>query len=229
MIDNRTHWEVDTMPDNGFSPVFARVTASAGVLGALCLLVSTVLYITDGRGINDGVLGGTVGVWSCIGLAIGSVGVFRLLEPRAPKAAPIAGAVALAGLSSGTAFNVQALYLAKYDQDFLADVTAGSDNDWFGFFAFLPWGWMAPVGFVLIGWLVWRTAVARPWAGGLFVLGGVLFVTGRPARIDAIAIATDVVLVLAFLSITPALLRAATPVRRTAGEPMRQEPTGQKR
>jgi hypothetical protein len=205
------HLEVHSMTNHGFSPVLLRVTATAGVLGALCLLVSTVLFITDGGGINDGVLGGTVGVWSCVGMAIGSVGIFRVLEPRAPKAAPIAGAVALAGFTGGAAFNVQALFLATYDHDFLADVTegSGSGNEWFGAFAFLPWGWMVPIGFVLIGWLVWRSGMAPAWVGGLFALGGVLFVTGRPARIDAIAVATDVILVLAFVAIAPTLVRAA--------------------
>lgn len=198
------------MSDQGPSPVFALVTATAGILGAVFLLLSTVLFVTDGGGINDGVLGGTVGVWSCIGLAIGSVGIVRILEPRAPTAAPIVGVIALAGFSSGAAFNVQAMYVAKYDHDFLADVTEGhsSGNEWFGFFAFLPWGWMVPVALILVGWLIWRTEAAPARVGALFALAGILFVVGRPARIDSIAIATDAALVLAFVAIAPVLLRA---------------------
>jgi hypothetical protein len=207
------------MLSNDISPAFARVTAYGGVLGALCLLASTLLFVTEGGGINDGVLGGTVGVWSCIGMAIGSIGICRLLESRAPKAAPVVGAVALAGFVGGAAFSVQAMYLDRYDRDLLADVTEGkgAGSDWFGFFAFLPWGWMVPVSLVLVGWLIWRTQAAANWVGALFVLGGVLFVIGRPARLDAVAVATDVVLVLAFAAVVPYLLRAAdagTPARR---------------
>ena len=205
-----------------FSPAFARTTATAGVLGSLFLLASTVLFITDGNGVNDGVLGGTVGVWSCLGMAVGSVGIARLLEPRAPTAAPVVGALALVGLSAGIAFNVQAIYVARYDHDLLADVTAGegSGSEWFAFFAFLPWGWLAPLGFVLLGWLVWRTQVAQTWAAALFALGGILFVTGRPARIDSIAVAADLALVLAFAAIAPALLRTAA-----AGSPASEAPS----
>lgn len=197
------------MTTSSYSPVFGRLTACAGVLGALCLLLSTVLFTTDGGGINDGVLGGTVGVWAAIGMAIGSVGILRLIEPRAPVTAPLVGAIALAAFSGGVAFNIQALYQASYDIDFLSDATGGtgSGNDWFGIFAFLPWGLMTPLTFVLIGWLLWRTHMSRPSVAAMFALGGILFVSGRPARIDAIAIATDAILLLAFVSIAPALLR----------------------
>lgn len=209
------------MTDINFSPVFGRVTAVAGVLGAVCLLGSTVLFITDGDAINDGVLGGTVGVWAAIGLAIGSVGILRLVEPAAPVLAPIVGAVALGAFSGGVAFNVQALHLGRYDIDFLSDVTegGGSGSDWFGVFAFLPWGLLTPLTFALIGWLVWRTRVAPPWVAGAFVLGGVLFVSGRPARIDAVAIATDVVLVLAFLGIARSLGSAGIRARTASDTP----------
>jgi hypothetical protein len=57
------------------------------------------------------------------------------------------------------------------------------------------------------------------WAAGLLALGGVLFVTGRPARIDAIVIATDVVLTVALVTIGLQLLRQASrPAVTLSGE-----------
>lgn len=198
------------MNDN-LTPTVARITGVAAVLAPVLLLLSSVAYLTQGGGVNDGVLGGTIGVWATIALVVASVGITRLAEPRAPRAAAVVLLVALAGFTAGAAFNVQAIYLAKYGNDFLADVTEGSSEggDWIGFFAFLPWGWMAPLGFVLMGWLLWRTRVVPTWTAALLVLGGVLFVAGRPARIDVLVVATDVVLVVALASIGMRLLRSA--------------------
>lgn len=203
--------EVFTMTESNLPPTFARITGFAAILAPVLLLVSTVAYLTAGGGINDGVLGGTVGVWSCIAFAVASMGICRLAEPHAPRAAPIVTVVAFAGWVGGAAFNVQAMFLEKYGNDFLADVTGdeAAGSEWVGFFAFLPWGWMAPLGFILMGWLLWRTRVVATWVAGLLALGGVLFVTGRPARIDVVAVSTDLVLTTALVMVGLELLRRA--------------------
>ncbi|MPY80336.1 MAG: hypothetical protein GEV04_18130 [Actinophytocola sp.] len=184
------------------------MTGFAAILAPVLLLLSSIAYITGGGGINDGVLGGTVGVWSAIALAVASVGICRLAEPRAPRAAAVVQVVALAGFTAGVAFNVQGMYLGKYDLDLLTDLTGGASegSEWIGAFAFLPWGWLAPLSFVLMGWLLWNTRAVAPWTAGLLALGGVLFVTGRPARIDTLVIATDVVLTIALVAIGLRLL-----------------------
>jgi hypothetical protein len=189
------------MTDSTFPPTLARITGIAAILAPLILLLSSVAYLTAGGGaVNDGVLGGTIGVWSVIALAIASVGVCRLAEPRAPRAAPIINAIALAGFTAGAGWNVQAIYIERYDVDFVNDPDLGG-SDLIGILAFLPWGWMAPLGFILMGWLLWRTGSVPTWTAGLLALGGVLFVAGRPAQIDVIVIATDVVLTVALVPI----------------------------
>lgn len=90
--------------------------------------------------------------------------------------------------------------------------------DLIGILAYLPWGWMPPLGLILMGWLLWRTKVVATWAAGPLALGGVLFVTGRPARIGAIVITTDVVLTVALVTIGMQILRQARPAVTSSGE-----------
>jgi hypothetical protein len=74
------------------------------------------------------------------------------------------------------------------------------------FFAFLPWGLLAPVTFVATGILLWRTRAVPTWSAAMLVLGGILFVSSRPARVAPLAIACDLALVLALAPIGWAML-----------------------
>lgn len=184
---------------SSLSPFAARIYGTAAVLAPLVLLASTLAYITAGDGINDGVLGGTIGVWSCFTLAIALVGVLRLLEPAAPKAAALLTAFTLIAFSGGVAFNITAIYLATFGNDFLEAGLQGGDA--IGVLAFLPWGLLTPLTFVLVGIMLWRTRTVDWWSGALLVAGGILFVASRPARIDPLAVTADIVLALALIPI----------------------------
>lgn len=184
------------------SPTAARLFGLATIAAPLLLLGSTIAYINE-DGINNGVVGGTIGVWSTIALTIAFAGLYRMIEVRAPRVGPVFGVIALAGLTAGTAFNVQSMYLAAYEKDLLSDITEGvlPGVSAIGFFAFLPWGWLAPVSFVATGILLWRTRTAPAWSAALLVLGGVLFIASRPERINLLAVACDITLVVALIPI----------------------------
>lgn len=183
------------------SPTAARLFGLATIAAPLLLLGSTIAYINE-DGINNGVVGGTIGVWSTIALVVAFAGLYRMIEERAPRVGPVFGSIALAGFTAGTAFNVQSMYLAAYEKDLLSDITAGAPGvSAIGFFAFLPWGWLGPVSFVATGILLWRTRTAPTWSAALLVLGGVLFVASRPERINLLAVACDITLVLALIPI----------------------------
>lgn len=200
-------------PSGSLGPAAARIYGTAAILAPLFLLASTLAYITAGDGINDGVLGGTIGVWSAFTLAIALVGVLRLLEPAAPKAAPLLTAMAVIAFSGGVAFNISAIYLATFGNDFMESDLQGGDA--IGVLAFLPWGLLTPLTFVLVGILLWRTRTVEWWSGALLIAGGILFVASRPARIDPLAITADLVLVLALAPIGWAMLtRARTTTRQ---------------
>lgn len=200
------------------TPFSARVYGITAIAAPLLMLASTVAYTVEGEGINHGVLGGTIGVWSSFAMAIAFVGILRLLEPRAPLAAPILTVLTVTAFSAGVAFNVQAMYLASFGLDFLAEASEGSVEGTaaIGMLAFLPWGLFAPLSLVLTGIFLWRTRTVSWWSGALLIVGGVLFVTARPARIEVIAMIGDGALILALVPIGWAMLtgaRTATPVQ----------------
>lgn len=199
------------MPDSllaGLPPFTRRLHGLALVLGPLLLLASSVAYMAEGEGINDGVLGGVLGVWSVFVLGLALTGVLRALEPRWPRAAPVLTLLVLAGVAGGTAFNVHAIFSQVFGvgPDALLDTVEGGDT--VAVFAFLPWGWMVPITLVATGVLLWRTDGARRATAGLLVAGGVLFVAGRPERIEPVVVLTDLVLIAALVPIGLHMVRS---------------------
>lgn len=185
-----------------------RFFALSVVAGPVLLLLADVAYVTAGNGINNGVLGGTIGVWSCFVLAWAFIGLSQMLQHTAPRGALALLILAIpATAGGGVAFNVEALHRDHFGNSINEAALVGGDSDaLIGIFAFLPWGWMAPASFVLLGVLVWRSAVLPKWAGALCALGGVLFVVARPQDIDALAIVSDVVLVAGLVPLGLAML-----------------------
>lgn len=193
-----------------------RLLALAAVVGPVVFLLSDVAYITAGNGINNGVLGGTIGVWSVFLLAWAFLGISRALEPVAPRGALTLLVLAVPMVAGGTAFNVNAIHLDHFGNDFTGVIEGDAA---IGFLAFLPWGWFAPLSFAVAGIFVWRTAIAPRWAGALTALTGLLFIAARPAQIDALAILCDVTMVVGMVPIGLALLRHASDARaRDAAE-----------
>ncbi|MGH3449399.1 MAG: hypothetical protein ACRDQW_01480 [Haloechinothrix sp.] len=191
-----------------FSPTAARVYGWATILAPVLLLASTLAFIAE-DGINDGVGGGTVGVWSTFAFVIAFAGVYRMIEPRLPRVGPIFMALTLIGFTAGTAFNVQAMYYGAYGTDLLADLSEGRlpDAPAVGVFAFVPWGLLVPATLVATGILLWVSRTVPKWSAALLILGGVLFVASRPERINALAIVADLVLVAAMAPIGWTLVR----------------------
>lgn len=191
--------------DRPFLPT-PRLYALAAIAAPVLLLASTVAYLTAGEGINDGVLGGTIGVWSSFALIFAFIGIARTLEPVAPRAATVLLVISVIGMTAGVGFNVQAIHQGYFGQDFLNTVDGGSDL--VGLLAFLPWGWLAPVTFVTTGILVLRTKVFPAWTALPLIVGGVLFVSARPAQIDVLAVLGDVSLVIGLIPVGLAMLSA---------------------
>ena len=194
----------------------ARVHGVAAIAAPLLLLVSTVAFITQGEGINHGVLGGVVGVWSCFAFVIAFTGIVRMLEPRMPRYAPVLLCLSVIGFSSGIAFNLDGIYCGAGATEVCN--LAVVDGNAIVFFAFFPWGWLTPLSMVLVGAALWRARVVPWWSGALLVLGGALFVASRPERIDALAIAADIVLVVALVSIGSAILKPVRTEDRQAAQ-----------
>ncbi len=189
----------------------ARVYGVATILAPLLLLASTVAFVTDGQGLNVGVLGGVIGVWAALALVIAFVGIIRLLEPAAPRGAAALTVLALSGFAAGVGFDVGAIVDGVFGADevnaaFDAAIASGGGDALLPL-AFLPWGLFGPAAMIVAGILLWRTRVTARWSGALLALGGVLFVIARPERLAIPALVADTVLVAALVPIGWRILR----------------------
>lgn len=199
-----------------FTPLGARVFGLAAMAAPVLLLASTIAYIVEGEGINHGVLGGTIGVWSCFAFLIALVGVLRQLEARAPRAAPVLTILAITGFAAGVAFNIEAMITASAGPEAEAALDAAIEAQPVAILALLPWGWFAPLSLILVGIFLWRTRTTAWWTCALLIAGGILFVASRPERINVLAMIADGVLILALVPIGWAMLTSA---RRPAEVP----------
>ncbi|MFC7406255.1 hypothetical protein [Georgenia alba] len=191
-----------------------RFLASAVVLAPIVFLAGDVAYIVAGNGVNDGVLGGTVGVWSCFLLGWAFVGLARCLAACAPRGSLALLVLALPAVCAGAGFNVNALHRAQFGNDF-PEAAFTDPAGAIGVLAFVPWGWFAPAAFVLTGVLVWRTRIGPRWAAALTTAGGLLFISARPVAIDPLVVVADLTLVLGLVPIGIAMLAR----RRPAADP----------
>jgi hypothetical protein len=193
----------------GLSSGARRAYGIAIIVAPVLMLLSTIAFITEGEGINEGVVGGTIGVWTAVAFVIAFIGIGRMLEPRSPRWGLAVTLLASVGFTTGVAFNVDAVFVGligpELDTAIDEAIDAGGTN-LVGIFAFIPGGWFAPVSMVVAGIALWRSQIVPRWTGALLIVGGVLFVISRPERIDALAIVSDVVIIAALIPVGLAML-----------------------
>jgi hypothetical protein len=177
------------------------------ILGPVLMLTSTIAFIVAGDGMNQGVLGGLFGVWAAIIMAIAFVGLLRLLEVNAPRAAAILTVTAIIGFGSGVAINVDVITSSLVGPELDAaidDALVGTDA--LAILAFFPGGLLVPITIIATGIMLWRTQTFPKWIGALLALAGVLFIIGAPERIAAIVLASDIALIAALFPIAWTML-----------------------
>ena len=180
------------------NPTIARISGVAAILAPILLLVSTVAYITDGGGINDGRVGGTIGVWSALAFAVAFAGITWAIEPLAPRAAPILLTLAIMGWAAGVGFNTDAILSAEFGR---AAIDTAIEDDPFALLAYIPWGWFAPISVTATGVVLWRTRAFSRLSAFLLIVTGVLFVASRPERIEPLAVIADCLAIVALVPI----------------------------
>jgi hypothetical protein len=192
-----------------------RAYGVAAIAGPILLLLSTVAFLIRGEGINNGIVGGTIVVWHSFAMIIAFMGIARMIEPRLPRAAIALMLMAAPAFAAGVGFGVQGIDQQYHGSNFFEDSALDTGTEVFGLFALFPWGLLGPVCYVLAGILLWRTRFVPRWSAAAIVLGGILFVSARPAGIDILAVIADVTLVIGLIPVGLALLAAATHTKRT--------------
>lgn len=199
-----------TTPDvSALSPTASRLSAVASIVAPLLLLASTLAFVLAGDGINDGSAGGALTVWAFFAFIVAMVGIYRVIELDAPRAAPIWLAICLIGGTASALFGLDAIFAQEIGREVVDEL----EDPWL-LGALLPWGWFMPLGFVATGVLIWRTGAFARHSAVLLIAGGVLVIVGRPARIEPVAVLTDCLLVLAFVPMGLSMLAA---VRERSG------------
>lgn len=199
----------------------SRVYGLALLVAPFVFLIGAVVYISfEGPRINEGVVGGTISVWACFLMAVGFVGFGRLVEPVAPRGATLLTILGVVGYAAGAMFHAAFIHSGRFGRytDYPNYITSrlfdaefeGEDvGNFFGIFAYIPWGWMQPTAYALGGVLVLRTRLAPRWSGWALIGAGIAMIVGEPQQIAPIAIAGDVLAALGLVPVAIAVLAAA--------------------
>ncbi|MGE0000111.1 MAG: hypothetical protein AB7L17_15680 [Ilumatobacteraceae bacterium] len=186
-----------------------RTTLIAAVVAPLLLAVSTASYIAQGDGMNNGEAGGAIQVWSMIAFAIAIVGLARLAEHEAPRAALAVTVVGLAGTAAGVGYGIDSIQAALFGTESIQDTSSAAAP-----LALQLPGIMFPLSLVLLGVMLSRARIVPASLGYGLAVGAVLFPASRIPDIEAVAVASDLIVLAAMCGIAARLSRGAD---RTAG------------
>lgn len=162
------------------------VLVAASLVGPLLLLASTVAYIAGGDGMSEGEAAGAIQVWAFVAVALALVGCARALETRTPVGATVLSVTAIVGCVGGALYGLDAIQLAVLDGSIHEHAASP--------FALRIPGLFFPVALLVLGVLVARRARAPRVAVVATVLGAVLFPAGRIGDVAAIAVVTDLLI-----------------------------------
>lgn len=173
------------------------------VLGPIILLASTIAYITNGDGMNEGETGGVLQVWAFIGLSVAVALLTRRFADVAPTASSLLLVAGLAGTASGVGYGIDSVQAAVFGTETLQETSSAAAP-----LALQLPGLLLPLALLGIGLMLARTKTAPSWAAITLVVGAVLFPLGRIPGIEAIALVSDAVLLLALGGIAFGAARA---------------------
>lgn len=194
------------MVDTNLAPdPINKLTTGAIFVAPVLVAASTVTYAMGGA-MNRGEAGGVIqfyafGVFTIA--LVGLIGPLRYLLPR--TAAVLLATGVLAGIS-GAGYGIDSIWAAVTEQPQLVDQDLAA-----GLLAMAPAALLFPMTLIGLGIAYARTGLAAAPAGYLLALSAVMFPAGRATNLLPVALATDVVLLIALVAIGRSLV-----VRRTA-------------
>ena len=188
-----------------------RQYATAVAAAPLVLLASTIAYVANGDGMNDGELGGVLQVWAFALFALAAVSLTRRFSETAPGAASAWLAVGLVGAAGGVAYGIDSIQAAVFGNTSIQEADTAA-----ALVALQIPGFCFPIGLIGAGVMLAKTATASAWAARLLVVGAVLFPLSRIPDIEALALVGDAVLLLAMGAIALEGVRVRTGSRSPA-------------
>ncbi len=198
----------------GSSPAMWRLFGAAMVAGPLLLVTSFVAFIMSDGGLNADELGGALLVYAMAGLLVAAVGIVRAVEGSFPRAAVVLLVLAALGCAGGVGFGIDSIHAGLPDGASLEDADSAAS----GLALFVP-GALFPLGFVALGVAAWRARIRPVGCGPLLALAAVLFPAGNIPDVEAIALASTAMFVVALVPLGLAWLRDGEPASRPADRP----------
>jgi hypothetical protein len=178
-----------------------RTTTVALVLAPMVMLASTIAYVVGGQGLSEGAAAGAIQIWAFIAYAVALVGLVRTVEAAAPRAAAAGLVLALIGCVGGAAYGMDSIQAAVLGGTIESSAATP--------FALRLPGLAFPLALVLLGTLLARLRVAAAPSAVLVILGGLLFPISRIADLPAVAVTSDLALLVGFGWIAAQLTRGA--------------------
>lgn len=167
------------------------------------LLASTIAYVANGEGMNDGEAGGAIQVWAMIAYAVTVVGLSRLLDADAPRAADVLLVAGLVGTAGGVAYGIDSIQAALVGGESLQEMGSAAAS-----LALQVPGVLFPLGLAALGVVLLRNGLVTRWTGTGLVVGALLFPASRIPDVEVLAIASDLVLLAALVPFGWALVRS---------------------
>lgn len=183
-----------------------NVTLIAAVVAPVLMAASTIAYLVQGDGMNDGELGGAVMVWAMIAYAVAIVGLARLVEGSMPRAATVLTVVGLAGTAGGVGYGIDSIQVAVFGTESIQETTTAAAP-----IALQLPGTMFPLGLILLGVLLVRSGNVPAPAGYGLAVGAVLFPASRIPDVAGLAMVSDLVVLVALVATVAHLARSPRP------------------
>jgi len=183
-----------------------RVTAVAAIIGPLLLLASTLGYIARGEGLNHGEVGGAIQVWAMIAFGLALVGLTRMLEPAAPRAATVVLILGLVGAAGGVGFGIDSVTVDLFGTGSLVD-----SNSLGARVALALPGVTFPLAMICLGLLLAWHRLVPTLVGIALAVAAILFPVSRFPDIAGLAVTSDLIMVAALGTIGLRLLIKGRP------------------
>ncbi len=189
-----------------------KVTTAAMIAAPVLLLASTIAYAAAGE-VGTGVVGGVIQVYAFAAFGLATAGLaWASVRAGSRRAVAWLVIVAALGVAGGAGYGINAIYAGLGASDL------NSDGSLAGAIALQVPGVLFPLSLIGFGVLLARLK-AVPWLlGGLLAVAAASFPAGRIPKVGAVALATDLLLIVALVGVAWVLGRGVlegTPEKST--------------
>jgi hypothetical protein len=161
-------------------------------LAPLFFFLSSFFWVGDGQ---YGVTGGTLLIFGSLFWIVAFVGIFGVLREKTPRYAAWGLLFAIYGaVCGGIAFAFQGFFMELYGVSHDVALGALGTHPLVANLIFWIGGPAFPLTLLILGIVLVRTKTVPAWVGTLLALGGMLFPVARIPRIDLVAHAVDVLM-----------------------------------